>query len=84
MSIQDSYHLSCLHQCSAIYFVKIRIFTSIDNTFNSNYRIGGLVVKLAVAKHVQCPVSASPGFDSRPMHSDLLFSLILVVWLWWC
>ena len=33
--------------------------------------IGGLVVKLAVAK-LNSSVSASPGFDSRPMHTFFL------------
>ena len=33
----------------------------------SIFRIGGLVVKLAVAI-LHWTVSASPGFDSRPMH----------------
>jgi hypothetical protein len=40
--------------------------------------IGGLVVKLAVA----IPVSASPGFDSRPMQSYFLpfFASPLTTW----
>ena len=37
------------------------------NNFAQITSIGGLVVKLAVAIHHRT-VSASPGFDSRPMH----------------
>jgi hypothetical protein len=37
------------------------------STIRTANRIGGLVVKLAVAIHHRT-VSASPGFDSRPMH----------------
>ena len=37
------------------------------STMRTANRIGGLVVKLAVAIH-HWTVSASPGFDSRPMH----------------
>ena len=43
-------------------------FIEVTNNFTS---IGGLVVKLAVAIHLRT-VSASPGFDSRPMHFLLL------------
>ena len=43
------------------------------STMRTANRIGGLVVKLAVAKptirlRLESSVSASPGFDSRPMH----------------
>jgi hypothetical protein len=38
-----------------------------SSTMRTVNRIGGLVVKLAVAIHHRT-VSASPGFDSRPMH----------------
>ena len=43
-----------------------------QQTLNS---IGGLVVKLAVAKRK----SASPGFDSRPMHHSFVFAVVGVV-----
>ena len=43
-----------------------------DMLFPSKNRIGGLVVKLAVAKP-HSSVSASPGFDSRPMQAFFLW-----------
>ena len=46
--------------------------------------IGGLVVKLAVAIH--WTVSASPGFDSRPMHFAVVAEpllLLVLVWYRW-
>ena len=42
------------------------------------FRIGGLVVKLAVAK-LHSSVSASPGFDSRPMHFAMVKGIEMVV-----
>ena len=42
------------------------MYHSLNNSIK-NTCIGGLVVKLAVAIH-NWTVSASPGFDSRPMH----------------
>jgi hypothetical protein len=46
----------------------------------SKPRIGGLVVKLAVAIHHRT-VSASPGFDSRPM--QLVEFLFFGSWILW-
>jgi hypothetical protein len=49
----------------------IRIFArvQIQQSWGSSHRIGGLVVKLAVAIRDRISNdSASPGFDSRPMH----------------
>ena len=37
------------------------------------------MVKLAVAI-LNRTVSASPGFDSRPMHFDLVMEMVVVVW----
>jgi hypothetical protein len=48
-------------------YVYLTIWTIPIPNSSSNHRIGGLVVKLAVATLYRT-VSASPGFDSRPMH----------------
>ena len=49
------------------------IYSSFHQIIHLNdSRIGGLVVKLAVAI-LHRTVSASPGFDSRPMHYALFF-----------
>ena len=48
----------------------------------SSNSIGGLVVKLAVAMRFSISDdSASPGFDSRPMHRWLSMSIYFASWL---
>jgi hypothetical protein len=56
------------------------IFSQFDISISSKNRIGGLVVKLAVAI-LSRTVSASPGFDFRPMHFAV--SKDVNRW-WWC
>jgi hypothetical protein len=56
-----------LHQFTAN-IISFRRFPFINQHEATDYSIGGLVVKLAVAIRSQSATSASPGFDSRPMH----------------
>jgi hypothetical protein len=60
-----------VHSLTWYLIIAIMIFVNFKFP-SSNHRIsiGGLVVKLAVA----ITVSASPGFDSRPMHPSFMRS----------
>jgi hypothetical protein len=58
-----------------LYIISLKVEFPIEQTRQAD-SIGGLVVKLAVAKHsFECATSASPGFDSRPMQFLFAFCL---------
>ena len=79
LPLSDSTHIhihrlesaGCIPVVGFVKPLRVYIYTNLSSLYqlhiSSITSIGGLVVKLAVAIHHR-RVSASPGFDSRPMH----------------